>query len=134
MLTLTVQSFSYKKGIPTDIHGNGGGFVFDCRGIYNPGRLEGFQTLSGLDASVQEFIDTQTEMQYFLEHAFSLINLTIESYLERGFEHLQIGFGCTGGQHRSVYATEKTVRYLQEKYPEIQIVKEHTNQANWRVS
>lgn len=130
-LTVTLQSFSYKKGIPTDPYGNGGGFVFDCRGIYNPGRLEPFKTKNGLDQEVQDFIDSQTEMQYFLKHTFGIVELTVKSYLERGFDHLQVCFGCTGGQHRSVYATEKMTEYLQSRFPEVTLIKEHTNQENW---
>ena len=130
-LTINIQSFSYKKGFPENKYGNGGGFVFDCRGIYNPGRLEAFKNKTGLDTEVQYFIDSQTEMQHFIKHAFGMVEITVNSYLERGFEHLQVCFGCTGGQHRSVYAVEKMTEYLQNRYPEVIFVKEHTNRENW---
>lgn len=130
-LTLTLQSFSYRKGIPPDTSGNGGGFVFDCRGIFNPGRIDQYKTLSGLDLSVIEFLDAQEDMQVFLQLAKSLVGMSIKSYLNRKFEHLQVGFGCTGGQHRSVYAAERLQNLLKEEFPTINIELTHTNKENW---
>ncbi|MCC7520649.1 MAG: ATP-binding protein [Flavobacteriaceae bacterium] len=130
-LTITIQSFSYKKGIPTDDSGNGGGFVFDCRGILNPGRIEHCKTQSGLDSDVILFLEEKTEMPSFLRNVYSLVDLTVRNYLERDFKHLQINFGCTGGQHRSVYAATQLTTYLHNRYPKVVIHLEHTNAQNW---
>lgn len=118
MLHIDIHSFSYKKGgIPKDNSGNGGGFAFDCRGILNPGRIEEYKTQTGNDIGVQEYLETQTEMPKFLELIKSLVSINIDDYLERGFENLQINFGCTGGQHRSVYSAIKIAEFIREKYP-----------------
>lgn len=130
-LQISVNSFSYKIGIPEDKSGNGGGFVFDCRGIYNPGRIEEYKKLSGLDEKVQEFLRKETEINSFLAYIFKVIDITLENYLTRGFSNLQINFGCTGGQHRSVYATEKTAEYLRKNYPQTIVNVQHTNKENW---
>lgn len=123
-LNINIYSFSYKKsGIPVDESGNGGGFVFDCRGILNPGRIDEYKPQTGNDKGVQEFLETKTEMPQFLDLIKQLLSITIDDYIERGFENLQIAFGCTGGQHRSVYGAIKLGEYLQEKYPEILDVK-----------
>jgi RNase adaptor protein for sRNA GlmZ degradation len=119
MLHIDIHSFSYKKGgIPKDPSGNGGGFAFDCRGILNPGRIEEYKSQTGNDIGVQEYLETKTEMPKFLELVKSLVSINIEDYLARGFEHLQINFGCTGGQHRSVYSAIKIAEFIKEKYPE----------------
>ena len=119
MLNIDIHSFSYKKGgIPKDPSGNGGGFAFDCRGILNPGRIEEYKSQTGNDIGVQEYLETKTEMPTFLELIKSLVSINIEDYLARGFEHLQINFGCTGGQHRSVYSAIKIAEFIKEKYPE----------------
>nr|WP_262885800.1 MULTISPECIES: RNase adapter RapZ [Chryseobacterium] len=119
MLHIDIHSFSYKKGgIPKDNTGNGGGFTFDCRGILNPGRIEEYKTQTGNDPGVQEYLETQTEMPKFLELVKNIISINIDNYLERGFENLQISFGCTGGQHRSVYSAIKIAEFIREKYPE----------------
>jgi hypothetical protein len=115
-LKINVYSFSYKKGIPADISGHGGGFVFDCRGILNPGRFEQYKKITGKDASVIEFLQTKTLMPEFLEHVFAAVDISVDDYLKRGFDHLSVSFGCTGGQHRSVFAAEAMVRHLREKY------------------
>lgn len=132
MLKISLNSFSYKKGYPTDNSGNGGGFAFDCRGIYNPGRIDQYKKISGLDVEVQDFLKNETEMPSFLILVHNLISISIDNYLERNFEHLQINFGCTGGQHRSVFATEKTKEFLHSKYGEkLNIVVNHCNKDNW---
>ncbi|QIY92740.1 RapZ C-terminal domain-containing protein [Chryseobacterium gallinarum] len=119
MLHIDIHSFSYKKGgIPKDLTGNGGGFAFDCRGILNPGRIEEYKSQTGNDAEVQEYLETKTEMPRFLELVKAIISINIEDYLARGFENLQINFGCTGGQHRSVYSAIKIAEFIKEKYPE----------------
>ncbi len=129
-LTVHIQSFTYKRGFPQDRSGHGGGFIFDCRGLLNPGRYDAYKHLSGLDAPVQEFLETKTEMPRFLEHVFALVSLNVEDYLARGFGHLSVGFGCTGGQHRSVYAAERTAAFLREKYG-VAVELQHSNEAGW---
>ncbi|ROI02234.1 ATP-binding protein [Chryseobacterium sp. G0240] len=126
MLHIDIHSFSYKKGgIPKDHTGNGGGFAFDCRGILNPGRIEEYKSQTGNDIGVQEYLETQTEMPKFLELVKSIISINIDDYLARGFENLQINFGCTGGQHRSVYSAIKIAEFIKEKYPEATSVSLH---------
>ena len=125
-LTIHLNSFSYiKSGIPSDHTGHGGGFVFDCRFLNNPGRKEEFKTLTGKDRSVILFLESQPEMEKFLRNVYDIIDPAVENYIERGFTDLMISFGCTGGQHRSVFAAEKTKQHLSEKYPEIKINLHH---------
>ncbi|NCI45386.1 RapZ C-terminal domain-containing protein [Sediminibacterium soli] len=129
-LMIEINSFSYKKGIPKDGSENGGGFVFDMRGILNPGRFDEYKTLSGKDKPVQDFLEQRTKMNEFLNSVWDLVDITVEEYLRRGFDHLMINFGCTGGQHRSVYAAEQTARHLRNKY-KLKIKLDHTNTDNW---
>jgi aminoglycoside/choline kinase family phosphotransferase len=129
-LVVRVNSFTYKKGMPVDESGNGGGFVFDCRGILNPGRYEAYKKYSGKDKNVQDFLEQQTRMNDFLNSVFDLTDITVEDYLQRGFDSLMINFGCTGGQHRSVYAAEQTARHLRNKY-KVKTIVTHTNEGNW---
>ncbi len=129
-LVIEVNSFSYKKGIPADPSENGGGFVFDMRGILNPGRFDDYKTLTGMDKSVQDFLEQRTRMNEYLNSVWDLIDITVADYLKRGFSHLMINFGCTGGQHRSVYAAEQTARHLRNKY-KVKVKLTHTNSANW---
>lgn len=125
-LTVNLNSFSYKKeGIPKDPSGHGGGFVFDCRFIYNPGREEEYKKLTGKDIEVIEFLNSQKEMKDFLKNVFDITDPAIENYIERNFNDIMISFGCTGGQHRSVYAAEQTRKHIMEKYPEVNIVLKH---------
>jgi len=134
-LNIEIHSFSYKKGgIPKDISENGGGFVFDCRGILNPGRIEEYKIQTGNDLGVQEFLETKTEMPKFLDAIHSLISISIENYLSRGFENLQINFGCTGGQHRSVYSAIKTAEFIKEKYPDAVVSINHDEQLHLNLS
>lgn len=129
-LQVVINSFSYRKGIPADESENGGGFVFDMRGILNPGRFDEYKTLCGKDKPVMDFLEQRTRMNEFLNSVWDLIDITIEDYLKRGFSNLQINFGCTGGQHRSVYAAEQTARHLKNKY-KLKVHLTHTNQDNW---
>ena len=129
-LVVTINSFSYKKGLPKDETENGGGFIFDMRGILNPGRFDDYKKLAGIHKPVQDFLEQRTKMNTFLNSVWDLIDITVENYLERGFESLQINFGCTGGQHRSVFAAEQTARHLRNKY-KVKVVLEHTNKDNW---
>jgi aminoglycoside/choline kinase family phosphotransferase len=129
-LVISINSFSYKKGLPNDETENGGGFIFDMRGILNPGRFEEYKKLAGIDKPVQDFLEQRTKMNIFLNSVWDLIDITVENYLSRDFASLQINFGCTGGQHRSVYAAEQTARHLRNKY-KVKVVLEHTNKNNW---
>jgi len=129
-LVVTISSFSYKKGIPKDASGNGGGYVFDCRGILNPGRYDAYKHLSGQDTSVMQFLERETKMPQFLEGVYGLVSLNVEDYLARGFEQLTVSFGCTGGQHRSVYAAEHLAAYLKSRYG-VKVTLQHLNQDNW---
>ena len=115
-LNILVQSCSYKKGIPHDPSGNGGGFVFDCRGVLNPGRFEEYKKLTGRDQPVIEFLESKTKIHEFLDAAKAIVSISIDDYLARGFENLMISFGCTGGQHRSVYSTDAMAKFIKEKY------------------
>ena len=115
-LTVSINSFSFKQKHPVDESENGGGFVFDCRGIYNPGRLEEFKRLTGRDKAVKDFLEQQTRMPEFLNSVYNLVDISVEDYLNRGFRKLMVSFGCTGGQHRSVYATDELARHLRNKF------------------
>ena len=115
-LTVTVYSFSFKKGIPSDDRGNGGGYVFDCRSTHNPGKYDEYKSLTGLDQPVIDFLEQDGEILTFLDAVDKLIDHHVERFIERGFTHLQVAFGCTGGQHRSVYSAEHTAQRLHDKY------------------
>ncbi len=126
-LTVTIKSFSYKKGYPMDISGNGGGFVFDCRALPNPGRLEAFKHLTGKDPEVINYLEEKEEVQYFLSNVKNIVWQSVNKYLERGFTHLMICFGCTGGQHRSVFMAEKITKELLQN-TDLNIVVKHIEQ------
>ncbi|MEO5891642.1 MAG: RNase adapter RapZ [Ferruginibacter sp.] len=131
-LVVTINSFSFiKTGYPKDETNNGGGFVFDMRGILNPGRFEEYKYLSGLDKPVKDFLDQQTKMPDFLNSVYTIIDIAVEDYIKRNFESLVINFGCTGGQHRSVYAAEAIERHLRNKF-KVKIRLNHTNKENWK--
>lgn len=115
-LVVKVCSFSYKKGIPVDDSGNGGGFVFDCRGVLNPGRIQQYKTLTGRDKPVKDYLEQQTKMLEFLNSVYDLVDISVEDYIKRGFSSLMVNFGCTGGQHRSVYAADALARHLRNKF------------------
>lgn len=127
-LTVTVTSFSYKKGLPEDPSGNGGGFVFDCRGMENPGRYEEYKHITGLDSPVIEFLEHKGEITRFLDSCFSLVDPSVECYDRRGFSSLMVSFGCTGGQHRSVYGAQKMAEHIKEKYPHVKVHLIHREQ------
>lgn len=115
-LTVKVMSFSYRKGIPEDTSGNGGGYVFDCRYVHNPGRYDEYKPLTGLDKPVIDFLENDGEITEFLTHVYALTDAHVKRYLERGFTSLMICFGCTGGQHRSVYSAQLTAEHIHNKF------------------
>jgi hypothetical protein len=115
-LIIRINSFSYKKEIPLDSSGNGGGFVFDCRGILNPGRIQSMKCMTGRDKEVKDYLEQQTKMPEFLNSVMDVVDITVEEYIKRGFANLMISFGCTGGQHRSVYAADTLARHLKNKF------------------
>lgn len=127
-LTVRVMSFSFKRGLPTDESGNGGGYIFDCRSTHNPGRYEAYKSLTGRDEAVIRFLEDDGEITDFLAHVFPLVEHHTERFLERGFTHLMVCFGCTGGQHRSVYCAERTAHHLRDKYG-VRVVLEHREQG-----
>jgi aminoglycoside/choline kinase family phosphotransferase len=138
-LCVTVTSFSFLKGIPEDVSGNGGGFVFDCRGIVNPGRTEEYKFLTGLDEPVIKFIESNNQMADFLTNAYSLVDNAVERYTARGFSNLMVSFGCTGGQHRSVYSAQHLAEHLHAKFPSIEVELCHREQKissnfSWNLS
>ncbi len=116
LLTVRVFSFSYKKGIPQDESGNGGGYVFDCRSTHNPGRYEQYKPLTGLDAPVIKFLEDDGEILTFLQSVYALADAHVERYIKRGFTDLMFSFGCTGGRHRSVYSAQHLAEHLHAKY------------------
>lgn len=132
-LVVKVRSFSYRQESPDDDSGHGGGFIFDCRGILNPGRVEHMKTMTGRDKEVKDFLEQQTQMPAFLNSAFDIVDITVEEYIKRGFESLIVSFGCTGGQHRSVYAADAMARHLRNKF-KVQIDLQHLVQdaKNWQ--
>ncbi len=115
-LEVKVMSFAYKKGIPNDPSGNGGGFVFDCRAINNPGKYEHYNQFTGLDEPVIRFLEDDGEITSFLEHIYTIIDSSVQRYLDRGFTNLMICFGCTGGRHRSVYSAQHVAEHLHQKF------------------
>ncbi|MBQ8220352.1 MAG: phosphotransferase [Bacteroidaceae bacterium] len=127
-LTVRIYSFSYRKGIPDDDSGNGGGFVFDCRAIHNPGRYDEYKLLTGRDEPVRIFLDSEKAMQEFLRNTYSMVDYAVEKYLSRGFKNLMVSFGCTGGQHRSVYSAEHLAHHLAEKYG-VRVILTHREQG-----
>lgn len=129
-LEIQISSFSYKAGIPKTAGPHGGGYVFDCRGILNPGRYAAYKHLTGNDESVKQFLERETRMPDFLNHVYALVALNVEDYLARGFEQLSVSFGCTGGQHRSVYAANELAKHLTSRY-NVKVTVTHLNEKKW---
>jgi len=129
-LTVVVSSFSFHRGPVTDESGHGGGFVFDARGLPNPGREERFKRLTGKDAAVAEYLNQQPGVQQFLESAMALVESSVLEYKRRGFAHLMVSFGCTGGQHRSVFLAEQAAKRLGGQAG-VQVVLRHREEENW---
>ena len=115
-LKVRVYSFAYKKGIPNDVSGNGGGYVFDCRAINNPGKFERYNNVTGLDEPVIKFLEEDGEIVDFLDNIYPLVDRHVKRYMERNFTDLMISFGCTGGQHRSVYAAQHVAEHIHKKF------------------
>jgi aminoglycoside/choline kinase family phosphotransferase len=124
-LTVTITSFSYKNGIPQDYTSNGGGFVFDCRALPNPGRLPEYRNATGKEESVIEYLEQFEEIEVFKDLTTKLISQSVDNYLERNFSHLMVNFGCTGGQHRSVYFAEKMTEFLKKRYSNLNVILKH---------
>jgi aminoglycoside/choline kinase family phosphotransferase len=115
-LTVSITSFSYRNGLPDDWSGNGGGFVFDCRSLHNPGRYEEYKLFTGRDNEIIKFLGQEEEVGKFLDSIKEILSQTINKYLKRNFNHLSVGFGCTGGRHRSVYSAEQIFQYLKMNF------------------
>jgi aminoglycoside/choline kinase family phosphotransferase len=123
-LVVRVTSFSFHRGLPKDESGNGGGFVFDGRSLPNPGREERFKLLTGRDAPVIDYLNQQESVHQFLASVMSLVDASVNSYQHRGFKNLMVSFGCTGGQHRSVYLAEQVARRLRERNA-VEVILQH---------
>ncbi|MBV6426451.1 MAG: RNase adapter protein RapZ [Haliscomenobacter sp.] len=134
LLTVEINSFSYHStGIPEDSTGNGGGFVFDCRFIHNPGRYEPYKKLTGRDEAVINFLKQHSNIDDYLNNVFRIVDRAVEDYIDRSFTHLTVNFGCTGGQHRSVYAADELAKHVKEKYG-VAVALRHIEQEkkNWK--
>ncbi len=126
---MAVSSFSFHRGPLTDESGNGGGFVFDARSLPNPGREEQFKTQSGKDAAVIEYLNQQESVHQYLAGVMSLVDASVSNYQQRGFRHLMVSFGCTGGQHRSVFLAEQVAKRLSARG--VNVVVRHREQEKW---
>jgi hypothetical protein len=130
-LSLRVASFSYRNGYPEDGSSHGGGYVFDCRGIPNPGRLVEFVDQTGLDEPVVEFLAARPETEAFWHGVRRLVEAHIDAYRQRGFSSLSISFGCTGGQHRSVYFAERLAGHVRDAHPDVTVILRHRERRGW---
>ena len=124
-LTVTINSFSFKKGYPNDFSGNGGGFVFDCRALPNPGREPEFKTKTGRDWEVIDYLMAKPPVHVFLDHVKGIVGQSVDNYRERHFSNLMVSFGCTGGQHRSVFFAQTIYEWLKTTYPDINLKLNH---------
>ncbi|MCO5267065.1 MAG: phosphotransferase [Lentimicrobium sp.] len=132
-LKVRVCSFSYKAGMPEDTSGNGGGFVFDCRALPNPGRLEEYRLFTGKDEKVAAYLASHHETSFFLNNIYNLVDQAVENYISRGVQHLMVSFGCTGGQHRSVYSAEQLCKHLNNRF-KMNISPDHLQKEKWPVN
>jgi len=129
-LEVQVASFSYKAGLPKVTSPHGGGYVFDCRGILNPGRYAAYKNLTGNDEMVRQFLERETRMPDFMNYVYALVSINVDDYIARSFEQLSVAFGCTGGQHRSVYAANQLAAYLKTRY-NLEVTITHCNEKKW---
>ncbi len=129
-LTVHITSFSYKRGYPQDRTGHGGGFVYDCRFIHNPGRYEPYKRLTGKDQSVKDFLEAKSQMPEFIKEMFAQVDAAVNNYVERGHAHLSVSFGCTGGQHRSVYSAEALTARLRAR-GDVKVILHHRESEHW---
>jgi aminoglycoside/choline kinase family phosphotransferase len=127
-LAVNINSFSYRRNIPADDTNNGGGYVFDCRGLVNPGKLDQYKDFTGRDPEIHEFFRNDDLMKSFLSNVIALVDQNVENYRKRGFKNLMVNFGCTGGQHRSVYCAEMLYYHLKEKFNDIDVHIRHREQ------
>ncbi|CAG5002101.1 Nucleotide-binding protein YvcJ [Dyadobacter sp. CECT 9275] len=126
MIAVEVRSFSFLKGYPVETSVHGGGFVFDCRCIKNPGQVDHLKPLTGRDGPVADYLLTETDMPAFLLEIQAILKRSITSYLKSGYDSLSVSFGCTGGQHRSLYAAEQTEKWLLQEFKDkVTVVKNH---------
>lgn len=130
-LHVGIHSFSYRRGYPQDEGGHGGGFVFDCRSLPNPGREKRYETATGLDPDVGRFIEALPEAAPFWESVRSLTSAHVQRWLDRGFSSLTVAFGCTGGQHRSVHFAERTAAFLRSRFPGVEVSVDHRERTRW---
>jgi len=129
-LTVQVHSFSFRRGYPEDVGGHGG-FVFDCRALPNPGRIEEYRASTGRGRDVADFLEAEPDLRPFWDHVRALVEAQVEVFRARGFSSLAVAFGCTGGQHRSVYLAEKLARHLGSRYPDIKVRVAHREEPYW---
>jgi len=127
-MTVSVHSFSYRRNIPHDFTGNGGGYVFDCRALPNPGQEQQYQDLTGCDEAVERYLDNAPEVEKFLTHAQAIVKQSVVRYVSRDFKSLMVSFGCTGGRHRSVYCAERTAAFLRKHFPDVRVTVYHHEQ------
>jgi len=125
VLTVTITSFSYKNAIPQDMTSNGGGFVFDCRAMPNPGRYPEYKNATGKDKCVIDYLEQFNEVEQFKNLTTQLVSQSVAHYIERNFSHLMVNFGCTGGQHRSVYFAEIMAKYIEKQFSDVNVVIKH---------
>ena len=128
-LNVQIQSFSYKNGMPRDDKGHGGGYVFDCRALPNPGRKPEFQKASGLNGDVIAYLSKEEAVDHWARSAFALVDQTVQDYGRRNFTHLFVAFGCTGGQHRSVYLAERLAKHLRDQGVSVSV--SHREKKSW---
>ncbi|MEI6061273.1 MAG: RNase adapter RapZ [Bacteroidota bacterium] len=132
-LAVSVNSFAFKNGPPPDYSGNGGGFVFDCRALPNPGRYDHYKKFTGLDEPVIQYLDREPVVAKFLQNVYKIVDQSINEYQRRGFSHLQVNFGCTGGQHRSVFCASRLAAYIDENYS-VKVRVSHIEMQNLKFS
>lgn len=128
-LTVRVSSFSFRRALPQDPSGNGGGFIFDARALPNPGREDRFKRLTGRDQPVIDYLNEQSAVHEYYDHVRALVDASVAVYQRRGFTHLMVSFGCTGGQHRSVFLAERLAVHLRASG--VRVLLQHNEQENW---